>query len=232
MTRDEIKRVVGYVRVSTAEQERSGHGLEAQWTAIVSACAARGWELLGGEPYQDVGSGKISHGRHELTRALNDLAARRADGLVVAKLDRLSRSVVDFGRVLKLAEHHGWALVIVDLDLDTSMPGGKLMANVLIRVAEWERDAIVQRTKDALAAKKAQGVKLGRERQIPAALEQWIVRMRSRGWSFQQIAAKLTADGVPTPSGGNAWAWTTIAKVARRHLNEPIKTRQRRVHLN
>ena len=151
---------------------------------------------------------------------------------MVAKLDRLSRSVVDFGRVLKLAEHHGWALVIVDLDLDTSMPGGKLMANVLIRVAEWERDAIVQRTKDALAAKKAQGVRLGRERQIPAALEQWIVRMRSRGWSFQQIAAKLTADGVPTPSGGNAWAWTTIAKVARRHLNEPIKTRQRRVHLN
>lgn len=157
MTRDEIKRVVGYVRVSTAEQGRSGLGLEGQRSAIVAECARRGWELVGGEPYCDIVSGKSLNGRHELKRALDDLAARRADALVVAKLDRLSRSVVDFGRVLKLAQRHGWALAILDPDLDTSTATGKLMANMLISVAEWERDIIAQPTRTALAAKKAAG---------------------------------------------------------------------------
>ena len=229
MTRDEIKRVVGYVRVSTAEQGRSGLGLEAQRSAIAAECGRRGWELEA--TYQDVASGKSTNGRHRLHQALDDLAGRRADGLVVAKLDRLSRSVVDFGRVLKLSQRHGWALIILDLDLDTSTPTGKLMANVLISVAEWERDAIAQRTKTALAAKKAGGATLGRKREIPPALERRIVRMRTRGMGFEDIAAKLTADAVPTPGGRAAWAWTTVQRVVRRHLDEPIRTRRRKVEL-
>ncbi len=231
MTRDEIKRVVGYMRVSTAEQGRSGLGLEGQRSAIVSECAHRGWELVGGEPYCDIISGKSLNGRHELKRALDDLAARRADALVVAKLDRLSRSVVDFGRVLKLSQRHGWALVILDLDLDTSTPTGKLMANVLISVAEWERDTIAQRTRTALAAKKSYGGKLGRERLVLPTVEARILRMRKRGMSFQEIAAKLTADGIPAPTT-EAWGWTTIKRVVRRHINEVVVTRQRRVSLD
>ena len=202
MTRDDIARVVGYIRVSTAEQGRSGLGLEAQQSAIVADCQRRGWELTA--IYRDVASGKSTNGRHELGKALDDLAARRADGLMVAKLDRLSRSIVDFGRVLKLAKRHGWALVILDLDLDTSTPTGKLMANILISVAEWERDVIASRTKVALEAKRAAGGRLGRERQVPADVERRITRMRKRGMSFQAIAAKLTEDSVPTPSGQDA----------------------------
>ncbi len=230
MNRAQIKGVLGYVRVSTTEQGRSGLGLEAQRAAIVAACAGRGWELV--TTYQDIASGKSTNGRHELRRALDDLGARRADGLMVAKLDRLSRSVVDFGRVLKLSQRHGWALVILDLDLDTSTPTGKLMANVLISVAEWERDAIAQRTKAGLDSKRARGERLGRERVILPALERRIIRMRQRGMSFQAIAGKLSADQVPTPGGGEDWNWTTIKRVARRHLDEPIKTRRRKVKLD
>jgi DNA invertase Pin-like site-specific DNA recombinase len=230
VNRADIKRVLGYVRVSTAEQGRSGLGLEAQRSAIEVECRRRGWELA--SFYRDVHSGKSTNGRHELHRALDDLGARRAEGLVVAKLDRLSRSVVDFGRVLKLSQRHDWALVILDLDLDTSAPTGKLMANVLISVAEWERDAIAARTVAGLAAKKARGERLGRVRQITPALERRIVRMRQRGMSFQAIATKLTSEQIPTPAGGaKAWSWTTIQRVARRHLSEPTKTRRRRVEL-
>jgi len=226
-----MTRVIGYVRVSTAEQGRSGLGLEAQRAAIVAACVRRGWELV--TTYQDVASGKSTNGRHRLRQALDDLAARRAEGLVVAKLDRLSRSVVDFGRVLKLSQRHGWALVIGDLDLDTSTPTGKLMANVLISVAEWERDAIAQRTKAGLASKRARGERLGRERVITPALERRIVRMRQRGMSFWAIAAKLTADRVDTPSGKRKpWSWTSVQRVVRRHLDEPIRTRRRKAELD
>ena len=227
MTRDDIARVVGYIRVSTAEQGRSGLGLEAQKSAIVADCQRRGWELIA--IYQDVASGKSTNGRHELGKALDDLAARRADGLMVAKLDRLSRSIVDFGRVLKLAKRHGWALVILDLDLDTSTPTGKLMANILISVAEWERDVIASRTKVALEAKRAAGGRLGREREIPVEVERRITRMRKRGMSFQAIAAKLTEDRVPTPGGQDAWSWRTVSTVVRRQIEEPVKKRSRRV---
>lgn len=225
----DIARVFGYVRVSTAEQGRSGLGLATQRSAIAAECQRRGWELL--DTYTDVASGKSTSGRDEFGRMLDDLAARKADGIVVSKLDRLSRSIVDFGRVLKLSQRHGWAIRLIDFDLDTSTPTGKLMANLLISVAEWERDIIGQRTKDGLAVTRAKGTRLGRERQIALALEKRIVRMRQRGASFQSIASKLASEHVPTSSGKD-WHWATIQRVVRRHLDEPIKTRRRRVKLD
>jgi DNA invertase Pin-like site-specific DNA recombinase len=225
----DIARVFGYVRVSTAEQGRSGLGLATQRSAIATECRRHGWELL--HTYTDVASGKSTNGRGEFGRMLDDLAARKADGIVVSKLDRLSRSIVDFGRVLKLSQRHGWAIRLIDFDLDTSTPTGKLMANLLISVAEWERDIIGQRTRDGLAETRAKGTRLGRERQIEPALEKRIVRMRQRGASFQAIATKLDSEQVPT-SSGKAWHWATIQRVVRRHRDEPIKTRRRRAKLD
>lgn len=207
--------VLGYVRVSTSDQADSGAGLEAQRNAIEQECQRRGWQLL--RIYQDTASGKSTNGRAELKAALAELAAGRADALVASKLDRVSRSVVDFGQLLESARRGHWSLIVLDLGLDMSTPVGELMANVLVSVAQFERRRIGERTKDALAVRKAQGVPLGRKTIIDPKMEARIVRMRKRGWSYQRIAEKLTSDGVPTPTGGETWIWTTVSKVVQRH---------------
>lgn len=234
MVVSDVRRVLGYIRVSTDDQGKSGLGLDAQRAAIEAECQHRGWELV--TVYRDVASGKSTNGRHQLQRALTDLGARRADALVVAKLDRLSRSTVDFGRVLKIAKRHGWPLVIIEPDIDTSTLTGKLMADVLISVAEWERGAIAERTKAAMAiAKKRRAAEgkapFGRQKSIDAKVEQRIVRMRKRGNSFQTIAAQLDSDGIKAPLGG-PWSWQTISRVVRRHNDEPIRRRVRSARLD
>lgn len=199
MTRDAIRRVVGYVRVSTDEQGRSGLGLEAQREAIERSCAGRGWELVG--IFEDVGTGATMRHRPALGAATAQLKARTADALVVAKLDRASRSAVDFGHLLKQAKREDWALVALDFDLDTSTPTGKLVAGIMINVAEWERDIIAERTSAALQAKAARGERLGRARQIADDVRLRAVALRAEGWSYQRIGADL------------GLGWTTIRRL-------------------
>jgi DNA invertase Pin-like site-specific DNA recombinase len=96
--------------------------------------------------------------------------AGEAAGIVTAKLDRLSRSVIDFAKLLAEARKRGFKIVALDLGLDLSTPQGELVANVIASVAQWERRIIGQRTAEGLAAKKAQGVKLGRPRTLPESV--------------------------------------------------------------
>lgn len=222
MTRDQVKRVVAYLRVSTAEQGNSGLGLEAQRAAIERECQHRGWELV--RVYEEVASGKSKDKRPKLAEALSALAGKEADGLVVAKLDRLSRSVVDFGKILAESRGQGWALVALDLQVDTSTSTGKMVANVLMTVAEWERETIVERTKAALAAAKAKRKQLGRKSQVPAVVQHRIVAMRGQGMTFEAIASALTAEGVPTPTG-KPWGWTSVSRIVRRHGEQPSHQR-------
>ena len=149
--------VIGYVRVSTNEQADSGLGLAKQRSVITSEAKARGWALW--EVIADEGiSAKSVQGRPGLLRCLQMLEAGEASVLMVHKLDRLARSVGDFASLVRLAERQGWAIFISDLAIDMTTPTGGLMANISASVAEWERRIISQRTKDALAVKKAQGV--------------------------------------------------------------------------
>ena len=159
-------RVVGYVRVSTAEQTDSGLGLEAQRSAIESECSRRGWDLI--EVFEDAGiSGKSTRNRDGLASALAAIDAGRGGTLMVSKLDRLSRSLVDFSSLMADAQARGWNLVAMDLGIDLSTPSGEFMASVMASAAQWERRIIGQRTRDALAIKKAQGVKLGGRARCP-----------------------------------------------------------------
>ena len=227
MTKDQIKRVLAYVRVSTSEQGDSGLGLEAQREAIGAECGRRGWELV--EIHQDVASGKSLNGRAELARALADLAAGRADALLVTKLDRLSRSLLDFAGMVDRAKREGWALVVVGGDFDMSTPNGRLMANMLATFAEYEREIISQRTKDALAVAKAKGRKLGRKSKVSPEVQLRIVAMRAAGMTFEAIAAALTAEGVATPTAADHWAWQSVSQIVRRHGEKPVRTRRRPV---
>ena len=193
--------VIGYVRVSTAEQADSGAGLAAQRTAIESEAERRGWQLVG--LYEDAGaSGKSMSGRPGLAAALHAVETGEAEALVVAKLDRLSRSLLDFAGLMERARGKGWSLVALDLGVDTSTPSGEMMASVLATFAQFERRLIGQRTKDALAVKKANGVRLGRPREIPPSVIARIHELRSVGLSVAGIARRLNEEGIASPRGG------------------------------
>jgi DNA invertase Pin-like site-specific DNA recombinase len=206
--------VIAYVRVSTDEQFDSGAGLEAQRQAIRQECQRRGWVLA--EMYEDAASGRALAGREGLKAALAALEGRRAAALVVAKLDRLSRSLLDFAALMDLSRRKGWALVALDLGVDTTTPSGEMMANVLAVFAQFERRLIGQRTREALAVKRRQGVRLGRPPALAAAVVRRIHRARSRGATFAAIAAELDRDGVPTAHGARRWHVSTVQSVARR----------------
>jgi DNA invertase Pin-like site-specific DNA recombinase len=199
--------VVGYARVSTSEQGESGLDLSAQREAIRAECERRGWQLARVE--QDVLSGRTLN-RPGLIRALDACRNGEVSGVVVAKLDRLSRSLVDFAGLLERAQKEGWNVVALDLGVDLQTPSGEFLASVLASAGQWERRIIGQRTKDALAVRKAQGVKLGRPRSIPDDLRRRINRLHTSGASLAAIAIQLNEEGVPTSRGGRCWYPSTV----------------------
>lgn len=204
-------RVYGYCRVSTEEQGDSGAGLEAQEATIRAEVAHRGWELV--DVRHDVASGKSLRRRPELGRTLRDLAAEEGEvALVVSKLDRLSRSVLDFAGVMETAQKERWALVVLDLAVDTTTTNGKLIAHIMIALAQWERELIGDRTRTALKAVKARGTKLGRKTGVTDETRRLIRTLRLSGMSWQGIADMLTHEGIPTAQGGK-WHAATVRKV-------------------
>lgn len=156
--------VVGYIRVSTEEQATGGHSLAAQEDKIRAYCALYDLDLCG--LYRDAGLSAKSLDRDGLQDALSDLRAGGVRGLVVAKLDRLTRSVGDLDRLLRdyFREGARWpsSLYSVSDQVDTTSASGRLVLNVLMSVAQWEREAIGERTRDTLRSMKAAGKVYGR----------------------------------------------------------------------
>ena len=203
-------RAIGYMRVSTEEQGDSRAGLEAQEAAIRAEATRRGFDLV--DLRSDVASGGSLRGRDDLAATLRDLAAGHADVLVVAKLDRLSRSVMDFASLMATANEEGWAISVLDLGVDTTTTNGKLIMHVMIALAEWERNIIGERTRDALRAVKARGVHVGRKSGISDETRRLIRSLRAAGLSWQKIADALTDEGVPTAQGGR-WHGATVRRL-------------------
>jgi DNA invertase Pin-like site-specific DNA recombinase len=206
-------RVLGYVRVSTGDQADSGAGLEAQRAAIRVACEQRGWELVG--VVEDAGFSAATLVRPGITEAFDVVESGGASVLLVAKLDRLSRSLLDFAAVMERSRRRRWALVALDLGVDTTSPAGEMMANILATFAQFERRLIGQRTKEALAIKKAEGVRLGRPRMLTAEVVERVWRMHRRGASLRKIALRLNNESVPTAHGGARWHASTVSAVIR-----------------
>ena len=207
--RTDMERVIGYIRVSTAEQAGSGLGLDAQRAQIASESERKGWTVV--EVYVDAGgSGKSLSGRPGLAAALGAVESGTAEGLVVAKLDRLSRSMIDFAGLVVRAKKRKWNIVALDLGLDLSTPNGKFMANVMASVAEWERETIAQRTREALAVARQRGVRLGRPRAVTGDVYALIEDMRRGGQSLAKIASRLNDLAVPTGQGGTRWYPSTV----------------------
>lgn len=203
--------VAGYVRVSTDEQQKSGAGIEAQRAAVIAEAERRGWEIV--EFFEDAGYSAKDLKRPAIQVALEALKAGDADALVVAKLDRLSRSMLDFTSLMDRATKEGWALVALDCGMDTTTPAGEAMANVLATFAQFERRLIGQRTREALAIKRDQGVRLGRPPAIPSQVAARIRRRRARGATLRQIADELNKAGVQTAHGGARWRPSSLTSV-------------------
>lgn len=206
-------RAVGYVRVSTDEQGQSGLGMEWQREVIEAECGRRGWVLE--HVYSDVASGKSLRRRTDMGEALRLLGDGGADVLVVAKLDRLSRSVSDFAAILALSQTEGWALDICDLGVDTTTPSGKMVAQIMMVLAEWEREVIGERTKNALSVARSRGTRLGRPSNVAQDTIRLIRILRESGRSWQAIADALTREGIPTAQGGT-WHAATVRKIHQR----------------
>jgi DNA invertase Pin-like site-specific DNA recombinase len=214
-------RFVAYYRVSTAQQGRSGLGLEAQRAAVLTYLNGGAW-TLGGE-FTEVESGKHSD-RPQLARAL-ETARLTGATLVIAKLDRLSRDA----HFLLGLEKAGVDFVAAD------MPNAnRLTVRLMAVIAQEEREMIAARTKAALAASKARGVKLGGWRGGPvvdgrlgavavqqgadafaARVAPTITELRQRGFSLEKIAGELKAQGIMTARGG-AWTATAVRNVLAR----------------
>jgi DNA invertase Pin-like site-specific DNA recombinase len=204
---------LGYIRVSTGEQVTSGYGLDAQEAAIRADAERRGWAL--GGIIRDEGATGATLDRPGLTEALDQLARGEAAGLIVSRLDRLSRSVVDFGCLLEWFDAAGVTLVALDLGVDTSTPGGRLVANVFASVAEWERATIAARTKAGLAAVRARGRPISRPSVADRPeLRERIAAMRAAGKTLQAIADTLNTERVPTLRGGSHWRPSSVRTAA------------------
>lgn len=169
-------RNLGYLRVSTDLQD---HGVDAQKATILRNVNIDEW-------FEEHASGKNLTDRPVFTDLL-DLACKEQACIVVSKLDRLGRSVVDVLNVFERVKTCGAQIKVLDLGIDTSTPVGEMMLTMLAAFAQFERRMISQRTKDALAAARDKGVQLGRPTKAPYQ------EMANRMWAGDNVA-QIAAD--------------------------------------
>jgi DNA invertase Pin-like site-specific DNA recombinase len=212
ITRDyDNPRVIGYLRVSTEQQAASGGGIGAQRASVDSKATQHGWQDV--EYVTDPAWSAKDLNRPALDDAIARIERGEADVLIASKLDRISRSVHDFSGLMQRAQQNGWRLICIDIDADTGTPSGELFAHITASFAQYERRVISQRTKDALAAKRAAGVRLGRPSVLPADVVARIVRERAAGNGLRVIAEALTAEGIATARGKAKWSTSSVQAV-------------------
>jgi DNA invertase Pin-like site-specific DNA recombinase len=221
-----MKPAIAYIRVSTAKQGRSGLGLEAQQTALARFAAAEGFEF--GQTFTETQSGKHDESHRPALAAALDLARRQGVPIIVAKLDRLSRDVHYISGLMK----HRVPFIVAELGADTD----PFMLHLYAALAEKERALISRRTKDALAAAKARGVRLGGLR--PKGIEfqreaaERAERLRLVFEELSDLSARKAADElnrrkIPAPAGGK-WFAPQVMRVRRRLSSPKSETRSAR----
>src|SRR5579864_2239997 len=150
---------IGYVRVSKDKQAERGCSLEAQAEKIRAMTVVHGADLI--DIIVDGGESAKTLQRPGMQRLLALVDARKVEAVVVAKLDRLTRSVRDLCRLLDLFEKKNVALISVAESLDTGSAAGRLVITIMAAVSQWEREAIGERTRDAMAHKRRQRERVG-----------------------------------------------------------------------
>ena len=217
-------KAIGYVRVSTEGQAVDGVSLEAQREKIQMFARLYDYELVA--IVEDAGASAKNTNRDGLTEVLARLESGEAGALIVAKLDRLTRSVKDLGELLE-TRFTRFSLVSVGEQIDTSTAAGRLVLNVLMSVAQWEREAISERTKTALQHKKANGQRVGsipygsrlagdgvtlEADEAEAEVVEAVKELDAAGLSLRAISQRLQKQGFSARSGG-AFHPQTVANI-------------------
>jgi site-specific DNA recombinase len=223
-------KLVGYARVSS-DSQADNTSIKSQIERIKAYCLAFGHELA--QVFTEVASGKNADDRPEFQAAL-DMVRDHADGIVALKLDRIARNTRD---VLALVEDTlqpaNKALVLLDLNVDTSTPTGRMILTVMAAVAQLERDVINERTQTGRAAKASKGgyaygaPKFG-AKAVDGELvadegEQAVIdvirRHHKSGKSLRAIAEYLNAQGYK-PKRGKQWSHTSVKVIIDRLYNK------------
>lgn len=216
-------KVIGYIRVSTDEQAQGGVSLEAQRAKLEQYAELYDLDLV--EVVVDAGVSAKNLHRDGLKVALAALVAGQAAGLLVAKLDRLTRSVRDLSDLLEKYFGTKYALLSVAEKVDTSSAAGRMILNIMATVSQWEREVIGERTSAALQHKIAQGQHVGSpalgfkmtDGQLAADQAELVVieriqGLRADGLTLQAIADLLNGENIPTKRGGK-WHPSTITYI-------------------
>src|SRR3974390_1114090 len=209
-----MRPAIGYIRVSTAKQGPSGLGPEAQQEALRRFAQSEGYSLAG--TFKEVESAKHDENHRPALKAAIEKARKEGAPIIVAKLDRLSRDVHYISGLMK----HRVPFIVTELGADTD----PFLLHLYAALAEKERKMIGERTKAALAAAKARGVRIGGLRskgiELAAEARKRAERLRSvfeelSGKSAREAADELNMRGVPTPEGGK-WHAVQVIRVRRR----------------
>jgi site-specific DNA recombinase len=225
-------RVIGYIRVSTEEQEKEGVSLPLQEQKIRDYCGLYDLELIRIE--SDPGVSAKTLDRPGLKSALEALksARSRVEGLVIFKLDRLTRSIGDWDHLIKelFNDKIGKQLFSVSDQIDTRTANGRFFLNLMILIAQWEREIIVERTTDALQGKIRRGERCGKVRfghdlaedgrtLVDNPREQAAIRLmrewRAEGRTYRDLVKLLDDLGIETKEGG-IWRPQTIRQILTR----------------
>jgi DNA invertase Pin-like site-specific DNA recombinase len=220
-------KAIGYVRVSTEKQADFGVSLEAQSEKVRAMAVVQGTELAA--VIVDAGESAKSLNRPGMARLLSQVGAEAVDTVIIAKLDRLTRSVKDLAELLERFNHRGISLVSVAESLDTVTAAGRLVLNIMTAVSQWEREAIGERTRHAMHHKRANGERVGTVpfgyrmavdglhlEADPAgqAVLSSIRELKAAGRTTRQIADDLNRQGCTTRRG-TAWRFQYVAEALR-----------------
>src|SRR6266849_4350780 len=225
-----MRTALGYVRVSTDEQAERGLGLEAQRQRIRAYCEMKGLHLT--TIFEDPGlsGGKPLGSRSAGGRLLAE-ARRTKPVVVVARLDRLFRSVADAAQTICEFDRHGIELVAICEGFDMTNPYGRAMAQMASVFAELERAMIRERTRSAMSVKRSRGERISGHapfgwdfgvggRLVANAREQKVIarmrRLRAEGLSYRGIAVRLDDEGI-LPKRGKRWIHTTVKSILARN---------------
>lgn len=218
-----MTKAIGYIRVSTDKQADKGVSLEAQQAKLRAYAELYDLELV--DVVIETGSAK-SIQREGLQAALKRLEAGEAAALVVTKLDRLTRSVADLGRLVE-TYFQRFALLSVSEQIDTRSAAGRLVLNVLASVSQWEREVIGERTSAAMQHMRAEGQYTGGkppygfkleagalvEHEGEQAILALVRKYRAKGLSLRQIANVLAEQGIKSRAS-KPFHFQTVSRLA------------------
>lgn len=221
-------RAIGYVRVSIEEQ-----ALDAQEEKIRAYCIAKEWDLI--RVVRDEGYSAKDLNRPGIQGIIDGCKRKDFDVVVILKLDRLTRSVKDLGYLVEdVFQKNDVAFSSLQDNFDTATANGRMVMNILATLAQWERDIISERTRDAMLFMKKDMKLIGA---VPfgyncnngslslnpeeAVVVQKMFSLRKRGKSYQKIASHLNAKEIPSKNGGR-WHSKTVMGVLKAFLHNQM----------